>query len=277
MSEKVSCKSCGNRFFGNYCNLCGEKVIKQGDRKLKHLFSELLNAFTFVESKLWYTLKVMLVRPGKFPHDYVEGRRLKYMRPTSLFFMANLIYFLFPLINTFKTDLEIQLIGFFYSDMAKSMVDGFLAKSALSYEEFELLYNTKTASLSKLLLIVFVLLMALFFAIIHIGSKKKLIADHITVNLELMSFVLLIGIEVMAILISLLVMITQWEFVFSDDYLTVMIMLLLGWYFFKIEQHFYGFKGVRRVLNTALCLASLTATLFLYRALLFFITFWSIT
>ncbi len=277
MGKKITCKSCGNQFIGNYCNVCGEKVIKQEDRKLKHLFSELFNAFTFVDSKLWYTLKVMLVSPGKFPNDYVEGRRLKYMRPTALFFMANLIYFLFPLINTFTTDLHIQLQGFFYCDLAKSIVDGFLAISGSTYENFELLYNAKTTSLSKLLLIVFVLILSLFFSLIHIGSKKRLIADHIAVNLELMSFILLICIELLSTFLFLIVSLTQWQFLFSNDYLTAIVMLIVGWYFFQMEKRFYGFTGIRRVVNLVFCFVSIAITLIIYRGVLFLITFWSIT
>ena len=277
MSKKIACESCGHKFSGNYCNFCGEKVIKEDDRRLKHLFSEVFNAFTFVDSKLWYTLKVMLVSPGRFPRDYVEGRRLRYMRPIALFFMANLIYFLFPLINTFTTDLQIQLNGFFYSDLATTMVDGFLSTSSSTYEEFELLYNTKTAGFSKLLLIVFVLIQAIFFALIHIGSTKRLMADHVAINMELMSFVLLIGIELMAIFLSVVVLITKWGFLFSNFYLTGVIIVLLGWYFFHMEKKFYGFKGIRRIINALFCLVSTAVTLMIYRGLLFFITFWSTT
>uniref|UniRef100_UPI00404B5B8D hypothetical protein n=1 Tax=Fulvivirga sp. TaxID=1931237 RepID=UPI00404B5B8D len=60
-SPKITCQSCGNEFYGGYCNTCGEKVIDQEDRKLKYLFSEVFNSFTFADSKLLYTLKVMLI------------------------------------------------------------------------------------------------------------------------------------------------------------------------------------------------------------------------
>ncbi|MFO0331064.1 MAG: DUF3667 domain-containing protein [Bacteroidota bacterium] len=101
-SETHTCKSCGNHFIGNYCNQCGEKVLRAADRSFKTFLSNMLIAITFADSKMIQTLWLVLKKPGFVSYEFANGRRVNYLKPISLFFVLNLIYFFFPVIQLFK-------------------------------------------------------------------------------------------------------------------------------------------------------------------------------
>ena len=100
------CKSCGNEFRGLYCNVCGEKVIEPTDRSFRVFLSHILIATTIVDNKFVKSLALTVKRPGR---EYVDGRRVKYLRPLQMFFILNLIYFLFPILQMFNSSLYTQL------------------------------------------------------------------------------------------------------------------------------------------------------------------------
>ncbi|MEQ9007155.1 MAG: DUF3667 domain-containing protein [Ekhidna sp.] len=270
-----NCKTCGNKFNGNYCNHCGEKIINQNDRTLKHFFGELINAFTFADNKLWRTLKVIIQKPGFLSKEFADGRRKPYMKPVSIFFLANLIYFLFPLINTFTTPLSIQRNSFHYSPLVVEWVDEVIDQRNVSFEEYKAVYDTKTTELSKLLLVVFAYMLAILFWPIHLGSKRKYFADHLTISLEAMTFTLLIVIQLFGFFA---VVLRQFDIINlgTNFYSTSFACLALTYFFYFMERKFYSFKPWRALINTILCICAVLVCLVSYRALLFFITFWSI-
>ncbi len=277
--KTYTCISCGNEFTGNYCNRCGEKVIHREDRKLKHFFGEFINAITFADSKFWLTIKYILFKPGRFSRDFVDGKRNAYMRPISVFFFANLIYFLFPLFNTFNTSLHTQTnsVSFTHSTVAYNLVMAEVKERDITYQEYEVIYNAKTAELSKLLLIIISLLLALFFALIHY-KKKFLIADHFVISLELMTFVIIFAVQLQGVIISFMrsTNIFMKSGFFSELIITSVALSMITYFFIKMERNFYRAKKWNSFFNVILCLVSFIIVLYTYRALLFFVTFWSV-
>lgn len=274
--ETLTCKTCGNEFSGNYCNNCGEKVIRLEDRKLKHYLGEFINALTFADNKLWRTLKTILLSPGKLSREFVDGRRKNYMKPVSIFFLANLIYFLFPVFNTFTTTLQIQMSGLPYSPVVEKWVDQEITDRAIEFEAYEKEYNLKTTELSKLLLAIMASIIGLFLWPIHMRSKRNLLADQMTIGQEVMTFLLIYCLQLLG---GLFLIVSFFEIkvnLFSDVTISIVSCLLLLYFFIKVERQFYGFKGLRLIVNALLSVISIVAALFIYRALLFFVTFWSI-
>ena len=275
MSQENRCLSCSNEFEGKYCNQCGEKVIDQKDRRLVYFLGELVNAITFADSKLWKSLILIVRKPGFVSYEYVKGVRKPYMRPLSLFFLANLLYFLFPIFNTFNTTLyhQTKSFSFLHSEEASRMVANQVEAMDISYEEFETRYNAKTTELSKMLLIVMVFLVAAMFSIIHIGSAKKLLADHLTIALELMIYILVACMQIFGLLLIGFKIIGL-GFTNSETFSSLSVIFLIGFFVYNAERNFYGFEKKRRWFNTIAVLVSFIISMFLYRAFLFFVTFW---
>ena len=116
------CKSCGHGFKGLYCNVCGEKVLESKDRTFKSFLQNILLAITFADNKFAKTLWLIVRNPGFVSREYVEGKRLNYVKPLQMFFVLNLIYFLFPLLQLFNTSLRTQMYLRTHSKLVQSMV-----------------------------------------------------------------------------------------------------------------------------------------------------------
>ncbi|MFM2387894.1 MAG: hypothetical protein RL660_2651 [Bacteroidota bacterium] len=94
MKKDFACKNCNTNFTGNFCNNCGEKVLKDSDFAFKKIFSQALDSFTHLDSKLFKTLRLLLFSPGKISKLYIEGIRVPYMKPFQIFVICNIVFFI---------------------------------------------------------------------------------------------------------------------------------------------------------------------------------------
>lgn len=76
-----------------YCSYCGQlNTTKQ--LSLKDFFGEFLSTIFTYDSRLRYTLKDLLFKPGTITRNYVSGQFLKYANPFRFFLSVSIIYFL---------------------------------------------------------------------------------------------------------------------------------------------------------------------------------------
>ena len=151
-----TCKTCGNVFTGIYCNLCGEKVIEPKDRSFKNFLAISLTALTLADNRFLKTLWLTIKNPGFLSKEYANGRRVNYLRPLQVFFVLNLVYFLFPVLQLFNSTLRTQMYYLFHSPMVRGMVNQHLLDEGISLPGFTMIYIEKTTVLAKLLIVVFV-------------------------------------------------------------------------------------------------------------------------
>ncbi|HBK88056.1 MAG TPA: hypothetical protein DDZ56_05370, partial [Cytophagales bacterium] len=86
-----TCRNCGNHFTGLYCNQCGEKIMLPQDRSFRTFINNMFLALTFADNRFVKTVWVVISKPGFLSREFSEGRRVKYLRPLSMFFFLNLI------------------------------------------------------------------------------------------------------------------------------------------------------------------------------------------
>ena len=57
------CKNCNNSFSGKYCNHCGEKLYREKDKKVSHLFKflELIHKLAYVKWYKWQILQFNII------------------------------------------------------------------------------------------------------------------------------------------------------------------------------------------------------------------------
>ena len=171
-SAEHTCKSCGNHFKGNYCNECGEKVLLAEDRSFKTFVSNILIAITFADSKLVTTMWLVISKPGFISDEYAGGRRVKYLRPISLFFVFNLIYFLFPVIQLFNASLNTQLLAPQRELVRQMVAHKMVNLQMMDIASFSLIYNQKTTILAKLMVMVFVVIGLAFYLFFCYCAKR---------------------------------------------------------------------------------------------------------
>ena len=266
------CLSCGSELSGRYCSACGEKVIIEDDKRIRHLLGEFLSAVTFTDSTFWRTLRTIAVRPGAFSRDFVNGRRRPYMKPLSLFLFANLIYFLLPIFNTFHTSLGIQTSTFgVYGEITTNLVNEHVAETGQALEDYEKRYNAKTAELSKILLIVMTFFFSFFLWIIH-RPRDTFYIESAVLSLELTAFYILFAIQGQGLVIVAARAI-GYRFGVSEGLITGTALILLGYALVRAERFFYGFRGAKVWIRAVLAMLGFFVAVMAYRAFLFFVTF----
>ncbi len=265
----IICKSCGNSFHGNYCNECGEKVLKPSDRSFKTFLSNILIAITFADSKLIKTLWLVLSKPGFISKEFAEGRRVNYLKPISLFFVLNLVYFFFPLIQLFNATLHTQLLSPF-GQFYKVIVAHKAVELGLTVDSFKLIYDQKTTGFAKLMVMVFVLVASLPLNLFY-WKRNRLFTDHVGYMVELACFNLFVNALLLSVLAFLGLGHYLSENVLSAIFITTNLYFLIG-----SGYSFYGERNWMLVVKSALMIFSLGLALEIYRAILFFVTIWSL-
>lgn len=90
------CKQCNLDGKGNFCNNCGQtyttKRITTGS-----IVHEMFHFFSHLDKGILYTLKMLMISPGKMQKEYIDGYRAKHQKPFSMFFLcatiSTLIYY----------------------------------------------------------------------------------------------------------------------------------------------------------------------------------------
>lgn len=269
-SASIVCKSCGNTFIGNYCNECGERVLTPSDRSFKTFLSGILIAITFADTKMLKTLWYVIKDPGFISKEFALGRKVKYLKPISLFFVLNLIYFFFPLIQLFSATLNTQLLsplgGFYQSIIAHKIVS-----MGMNLSSFSLVYNLKSTGFAKLMVMVFVVVASLPLNLLYF-KKNRFFTDHVSYLVELACFNLAIN----AILLTVVTAIFGLGRFLNEEILTTIFISTNLYFLLRSGITFYQEKGWRLIVKSIVMVLFLKLALEVYRAILFFVTIWSL-
>jgi len=269
------CKSCGNTFSGNYCNECGEKVLHASDRSFKRFAETVIKAITFADSTFIKTLWLVLKKPGFISREFIEGRRVNYLKPLSLFLVLNLVYFLFPVIQLFNASLNTQLRSSSILRVLRNLYSNVVATKTASigidFPSFSLIYNLKTVGLAKLMVMVFVVIGSLPLNFLY-RKRNRFFSDHIDYMVELACFNLLVN----AIALSVVAAFTGIGNYLNETSLTIFFISTNLYFLMRSSAQFYDEKGWRLVVKSTIMMLFLKVALELYRSILFFLTIWSI-
>jgi hypothetical protein len=92
-SAAADCLNCGAHLRGQYCGHCGQRSRS----RLISLWELIRDAFGDLfelDSRLWQTLVPLMIRPGLLTHDYLQGRRARYMPPFRMYLVLSVLFFL---------------------------------------------------------------------------------------------------------------------------------------------------------------------------------------
>jgi hypothetical protein len=275
-----TCKSCGNTFTGLYCNQCGEKLIEPKDRSMRTFLSNILLFVSFADSRFLKTLWLTIKNPGFLSKEYADGRRIKYLRPLQLFFILNLIYFLFPVLQLFNSSLRTQMYYLFHSSMVREMVVKHVVSEGISLDGYSLMYDAKTTGLAKLLMVGFVLLASLPMSLIFM-KKNRYYTDHVVLSVELACFNMFVNAIFLSVLLLVLSKIFHWSGsglggYLNDTTLTVIFISTNLYFIYRAARTFYQQKGNRLIAKSLLAIIGLFIALEAYKLLLFFVTFYAV-
>lgn len=95
---QVSCLNCGTRMRGQYCGSCGQRAHS----RLISLWELTRDAFgdlLEIDSRLWRTLRSLMLKPGMLTKDYLQGRRARYMPPFRTYLVLSVVFFVVAFFN----------------------------------------------------------------------------------------------------------------------------------------------------------------------------------
>ncbi len=104
----TSCLNCGQSLDLSdiYCPSCSQ-LNSTKQLSIKDFFGEFLSSIFTYDSRLRFTLKDLLLKPGIISKNYVNGQRLKYANPFRFFLSVSIAFFLMQgLLNTLNLDNE---------------------------------------------------------------------------------------------------------------------------------------------------------------------------
>jgi len=95
--QEHQCPNCGHTYTGNYCPNCGQTA---GDKRItwRMVGLNIMDVWGIGSSSLPHTLWHLLLRPGYFISDYLDGHRRSSYSPANMLFIVAIFY---SLINHF--------------------------------------------------------------------------------------------------------------------------------------------------------------------------------
>jgi hypothetical protein len=88
----ITCRNCGTPAALNFCAACGQETALHPPT-LGEFLHEFVGHYVALEGALWRTLGLLL-RPGRLTHEYLAGRRRRYVLPLRLYLSASFLFFL---------------------------------------------------------------------------------------------------------------------------------------------------------------------------------------
>lgn len=92
-SARGRCANCDTPLTGPYCAECGQRQdspIQSLPRVLREVLDHVFNA----DSRIWRSLRDLLLRPGELTRRYLAGARVHYIPPFRLYILLSLAFFL---------------------------------------------------------------------------------------------------------------------------------------------------------------------------------------
>ena len=87
----ITCKNCNTQFEGKFCNNCGQAAATH-KLNFHYFLHDIANSFIQLDKGILYTSKQLFTRPGASIREFIQGKRVKHIKPISLVIILAAIY-----------------------------------------------------------------------------------------------------------------------------------------------------------------------------------------
>jgi hypothetical protein len=87
-----ACLNCGTILTGPFCAECGQRDVPPYP-SVRELAMDAVSEFSGWDGRLASTLRALVRRPGLLTHEFLEGRRSRYISPLKFYLTTSLVYF----------------------------------------------------------------------------------------------------------------------------------------------------------------------------------------
>ncbi|WP_026976375.1 DUF3667 domain-containing protein [Flavobacterium tegetincola] len=222
---EATCLNCNTEIVQNFCANCGQKKYKRIDRK--YIWDEVQYSTVHMNKGFFYSLKNILINPGKTARTFIDGNRVNHYKPIALAFILSGIsaFIAYKLIGMGEMTAKVN---------AMQSNDATQLKLMKSFNDFIQTYIS-----------LFTLALLPFFALLSRWSFKSFknnFYEHVVMNAYILSYSTLISILVIYPLLYL----------FKDNEavsMTLVVLPMLSFfiilpYFYKNFYHEYSLKKI---------------------------------
>lgn len=89
--ENGQCLNCGADVDSNYCGQCGQK--RDIHHNVSAFLHDLAHGVLHFEGKIWNTLPLLVLHPGRLTRRYIDGERVRFFSPLALFLFTLFVTF----------------------------------------------------------------------------------------------------------------------------------------------------------------------------------------
>lgn len=89
----AACKNCGTIVTDRFCTHCGQ-LGADFQRPIWALVTASLSDMFALDGRIWRTLPLLMLRPGRLTRSYLDGQRARFVPPFRMFLLASVIFFL---------------------------------------------------------------------------------------------------------------------------------------------------------------------------------------
>ncbi|WP_299527023.1 DUF3667 domain-containing protein [Winogradskyella sp.] len=107
----MECKNCGHTFEEKFCNACGQNS-SVSRLTLKSFLGELSDSIFQVNRGLFFTIRLLFLRPGYAIRAYLNGQRKYYFKPIAFVLLLSTFYFIITKIFGANTLLADAITGY---------------------------------------------------------------------------------------------------------------------------------------------------------------------
>jgi hypothetical protein len=261
--EIFYCVTCGTELVGNYCHKCGEKVVSPHDFTFAKLLEQGVDIFTHLDSKLFKSLKGLVLKPGSLAINYIQGIRKPYMKPFQVFLLSNILFFFF----LSSADIFLVPSKWFFTDYypgISNLAQDVAIQKKMTLKEVALLYDTKVASNSKLFVVSVVPFLALGTWLFGFRQHKEF-GKHLVHALFLLSFAMVFSVAISQIPEVIIFSIPEIVLRISTT------LLCIGYIYLSLKK-FLSQSFFLRVANTLVFFVIFFFTLLSYRYIISWLT-----
>jgi hypothetical protein len=288
-AHQETCVTCGAAIDTPYCSTCGE--MRSSDRKhgiWDFIRDHVIESVISFDGRVIRSVKALLLEPGKLTREFMRGSRIPYVVPLQLFFMINVVYFLWSAkvhSPMFETQITVQVQQPVYGPIATRLVHADLIAHGDTTKETRIAYtrefNRLESTQARSLIITMAPIFTVFVAILTLGGvRRRPLVQHVVFSLHTLTFLLVF------VIVGRYLVDTPLEWVLSrahvtpgmygyDEEYSIAMLVLIGSYLAVSLRRAYEFSWVSACLRGFVLFFGLFFSLTLYRALLFFVTFYS--
>jgi len=185
----ATCRNCGAALTGRYCAECGQDTRAGASRRVRDVLLDSLDVVFAWDNKIWRSLAALVAAPGKLTKEYLDGRIVRYVSPSKMFWFLAIVHFLL-LFSVVTTADVIQMD----TEMDRAMerasgvdASGFVNTAELSSKLFEMLQGWMPY-IMLLLTPVFAYFVRLFYR-----RQGRYYTDYLIFTLHFFAFYFLFG------------------------------------------------------------------------------------